>query len=225
VLEENIRKIQTNHQEEIKKVEGEFERKIEKIREECEEKIQSCSAPTTPTIATTTNVPHINMEEASTIKTTTVTTLHPMDTKQILPQSSKMIYLGEGWKYFKIPIPAGNFKITGPKIAEVCKQYGMETPCACRKSCYKQKQCVETAHTAIWRCIDNIFGLQQAINRKGYKARDENHLQYTFVYSSEDKDKDGVDGACGYWPTYYCHQGEETESDGVNKFALCTIQE
>ena len=58
VLEENIRKIRTNHQEEIKKVERKFERKIEKIREECEEKIRSCSAPTTPTITTTTNVPH-----------------------------------------------------------------------------------------------------------------------------------------------------------------------
>merc|ERR1719312_1446794 len=49
VLEENIRKIRTNHQEEIKKVEEKFERKIEKIREKCEEKIQSCSAPTTST--------------------------------------------------------------------------------------------------------------------------------------------------------------------------------
>ena len=51
VLEENIRKIRTNHQEEIKKVEGEFERKIEKIREEYEDKIQRCSAPTTHTKA------------------------------------------------------------------------------------------------------------------------------------------------------------------------------
>ena len=172
-----------------------------------------------------------NMEEASTIKTTTesnykVTPLPPMkaNVEQKLPQSSKMIYLGEGWKYFKIPIPAGNFKITGPKIAEVCKQYGMEAPCACGKSCYKQKQCVETAHTSGF-CTSNIYRLQKAITRKGYKSLDENHLQYTFVYSFADEDKDGVDGACGYWPTYYCKEGEKTEPDGVNKFALCTIQE
>ena len=60
LLEQNIRKIRINHQEEIKKVEGKFERKIEKIREEYEEKLQRCSAPTSPTIPTTTNGPHTN---------------------------------------------------------------------------------------------------------------------------------------------------------------------
>ena len=60
LLEQNIRKIQINHQEEIKKVEGKFERKIEKIREEYEEKLQRCSAPTSPTIPITTNGPHTN---------------------------------------------------------------------------------------------------------------------------------------------------------------------
>ena len=82
---------------------------------------------------------------------------------------------------------------------------------------------METSHT-YGGCISNMYDLQAAIGEKGYKATDEDHLQYTFVYSFEDTDDDGVDGACGYWPEYYCHQGEETQSDGVNKFALCTIQ-
>ena len=173
-----------------------------------------------------------NMDLPGTIKTTTessyiVTPLPPMDPnlKKILPESSKMIYIGEGWKYFKIPIPAGNFKITGPKVADVCKQYseyGMDAPCASRKSCTKQKQCVETSHTN-GGCTHNIFKLQKAIAEKGYKATDEDHLLYTFVYSSMDEDEDGIDGACGYMPGY-CRQGEETQSDG-DKFALCSIQD
>ena len=78
MLEENIRKIQTNHQEEIKKIEGKFERQIEIIREECEEKIRSCSAPTTPTVSTTT----------TTVSTTTTTTTPTVSTPTNIPQTN-----------------------------------------------------------------------------------------------------------------------------------------
>jgi hypothetical protein len=76
----------------------------------------------------------INMESLLTIKTTTesnyiVSPLPSMDPglQTSLPELSKLIYVGEGWRYFKIPIPAGNFNITGSKLAEVCKTYKMET--------------------------------------------------------------------------------------------------
>ena len=172
----------------------------------------------------------INMESLLTIKTTTesnyiVTPLPSMDPglQTSLPELSKLIYVGEGWRYFKIPILAGNFNITGSKLAEVCKTYKMETPCPSRLNCYHQKQCVETAHT-YGSCTSNMFDLQQAIADKGYTSGGKDHLQYTFVYRYNKAD-DKIDGACGYWPGYYCHIGKKTASDGINKFALCSIQE
>ena len=96
-------------------------------------------------------------------------------------------------------------------------------PCPSRLNCYHQKQCVETAHT-YGSCTGNMIDLQLAITDKGYTSGDKDHLQYTFVYRYNKAD-DKIDGACGYWPGYYCHIGKKTASDGINKFALCSIQE
>ena len=128
-----------------------------------------------------------------------------------------MIYRGEDWDYFKVVIPAGDFNITGERLAEVCQNYGLITPCPSRVSCYKQKLCQETSHTTSY-CTSNMIGLQTAIANKGYPTLDADHLAYTFVTKSHTKtDKDG---GCGYWPSYYCHKGETTISNG-NYFALC----
>ena len=88
---------------------------------------------------------------------------------------------------------------------------------------FTSKLCVETAHTYC-SCTSNMFDLQQAIADKGYTSGDKDHLQFTFV-QRYNKDDDNIDGACGYWPGYYCHIGKKTASDGINKFALCFIQE
>merc|ERR1719510_1174654 len=138
-----------------------------------------------------------------------------------LPSESKKIYQGEGWRYFKVPIPAGDFNITGKVLADVCQKYEMKTPCAVRLRYYQQDLCIETAHTTSG-LTSNIIELQLAITEKGYDDGDADHLEYTFCYSLPGDD-DEIDGACGYWPGYYCHQGKTTISDGVNKFALCVL--
>ena len=94
----------------------------------------------------------------------------------------------------------------------------MVTPCPARVSCYLQQLCQETSHTYSGFCVGNMINLQTAISDKGYDSTDKDHLEYTFVYKKvSDSDKDG---ACGYWPSYYCHKGETTISNG-NYFALC----
>ena len=174
------------------------------------------------------------MEADDTVKTTTesnyvVTTLPPIDSSiaQLLPEEAKIIYQGQGWKYFKVPIPKGPFYISGEVLSSRCREFGMETPCSVSKRYYAQKACVETAHTAGYR-TSNMIKLQNAITDKGYRSLDEDHLQNTFVYQMDDREnKDEFpteeDGACGYMSTYYCATGQETVSNG-DYFALCALK-
>ena len=163
------------------------------------------------------------------MKTTTesnyvVTTLPPMDPeiREKLPTASKKIYQGENWKYFKIPIPAGNFNITGKVCADVCQDYEMKTPCPTSLHHYQQKLCIETSHSGYHS--SNFINPQTSIGNKGYDATDADHLEYTFCYSFSGAEEDGIDNTCGYMPTYYCKKGKDTISDGTY-FALCAIPE
>ena len=171
----------------------------------------------------------INLETPETVKTTTesnyvVTTLPPMDPeiREKLPTASKKIYQGEYWKYFKVPIPAGNFNITGKVLADVCQHFGMKTPCPTCLRFYQQKLCIETSHSGLNTA--NFHSLQTAISEKGYDDDDFDHLQFTFCYSFLGAEEDGIDNACGYMPGYYCKSGKETISVGIY-FALCAIPE
>ena len=170
-----------------------------------------------------------NLESPETVKTTTesnyvVTPLPPIDPeiKEKLPTASKKIYQGENWKYFKIPIPAGNFNITGKVLADLCQDYEMETPCPTSLHHYQQKLCIQTSHSS-YRS-SNFIKLQTSIGDKGYDATDADHLEYTFCYSFSGAEEDGIDNTCGYMPTYYCKSGKDTISDG-KYFALCAIPE
>ena len=170
-----------------------------------------------------------NLETPETVKTTTESKLcgyctSPMDPeiREKLPTASKKIYQGEYWKYFKVPIPAGNFNITGKVLADVCQHFGMKTPCPTCLRFYQQKLCIETSHSGLNTA--NFHSLQTAISEKGYDDDDFDHLQFTFCYSFEGAEEDGIDDACGYMPTYYCKIGKDTISDG-RYFALCAIPE
>ena len=131
-----------------------------------------------------------------------------------------MIYSGEGWNYTKVQIPAGNYNVTGTLLASTCAKVGLETPCPAPKSCYSQKMCVTTAHSAGW-CVSNLYNLQTKLTALHGSGHD--LLDFTFVYmkSSRNVSEDvKIDSACGYWPTYYCQHGEDTPSNGIF-FALC----
>ena len=97
----------------------------------------------------------------------------------LLPASSEMIYSGEGWDYTKVPIPAGNFNITGSLLASTCANVGLTTPCPSPKSCYSQKMCVTTAHSAGY-CTGNLFILQQKLTAQ-YGSTGYRKLHYSFV--------------------------------------------
>ena len=75
----------------------------------------------------------------------------------------EMIYSGEGWNYTKVQIPAGNYNVTGTLLASTCAKVGLETPCPAPKSCYSQKMCVTTTHSAS-RCTSNLYQLQIKLN-------------------------------------------------------------
>ena len=137
-----------------------------------------------------------------------------------LSVSSKIIYDGEGWEYTKVPIPAGNFNITGPLLASTCANVGLQTPCPGPKSCYSQKMCVTTSHSAGY-CYSNLYNLQTKLNALHGSRHDV--LDYSFVYRSSSRNVSEdvkIDGACGYWPTFYCKNGEEKPSTG-SYFAMC----
>ena len=139
----------------------------------------------------------------------------------LLPASSEMIYSGEGWDYTKVPIPAGNFNITGPLLTSTCANVGLTTPCPSPKRCYSQKMCVTTAHSAGY-CTGNLYILQQKLTAQ-YGNTGYSKLRYSFVYMKSRKNVSEdvkVDSACGYWPSSYCTNGEEKPSTG-SYFAMC----
>ena len=119
-----------------------------------------------------------------------------------------------------MPIPAGDFNITGPLLASTCAKVGLETPCPSSKTCYSQKMCVTTTHSN-HRCTSNLYQLQIKLNAQ-YGSRHD-VLDYSFVYSMSSRnvsEEVKVDSACGYWPSFYCKKGEDTPSTG-SYFALC----